>query len=192
MKTLITIFFIIFSIHYCYADIQNNNYEIDENHTSVTFEILHFNTSTVRGRFNSKEGVIFYDKKNQQLKFNVVVNVSSIDSGIPAFNKHLKSIDFFNMEKFKKIKLKSKKALFRSGKLDSIEATLIMLGKEGSVVVRPTRFGCYINPRLKKEVCGGDFIFDIDRSKWGMIYGIPAIPETVRIVIQIEAVKTDS
>jgi polyisoprenoid-binding protein YceI len=42
----------------------------------------------------------------------------------------------------------------------------------------------------KREVCGGDFEATIDRTQWGVNYGIPyGFPKEVRLVLQIEAVK---
>ena len=43
---------------------------------------------------------------------------------------------------------------------------------------------------LKREVCGGDFETTIQRSQWGITYGLDyGIPDSVRIVIQAEGVK---
>ena len=50
-------------------------------------------------------------------------------------------------------------------------------------------FGCYENPRLKREVCGGDFETTIKRSDFGMTFGVPFIPDDVKLLIQIEAIK---
>jgi polyisoprenoid-binding protein YceI len=38
-------------------------------------------------------------------------------------------------------------------------------------------------------LCGGDFETTIQRSQWGMGYGIPGIPDAVRLVIQVEAIR---
>jgi polyisoprenoid-binding protein YceI len=43
---------------------------------------------------------------------------------------------------------------------------------------------------LKREVCGGDFETTIDRTAFGMNYGVDwGFPKNVRLVIQVEAVK---
>ncbi len=43
---------------------------------------------------------------------------------------------------------------------------------------------------LKREVCGGDFETTIDRTAFGVDYGVAyGFPKNVRIVAQIEAVK---
>jgi polyisoprenoid-binding protein YceI len=57
------------------------------------------------------------------------------------------------------------------------------------VVLKATNFNCYLNPRLQREVCGGDFETTIQRSQWGMSYGLPTIPDSIRLTVQIEGVK---
>ena len=42
----------------------------------------------------------------------------------------------------------------------------------------------------KTEACGGDFVAEIDRTQWGMNYGVDfGMPKTVRILATIEAFK---
>ena len=53
-----------------------------------------------------------------------------------------------------------------------------------------SNFNCYINPMLKREVCGGDFETTIQRSQWGMGWGVDmGIPDSVKLAVQVEAVK---
>jgi polyisoprenoid-binding protein YceI len=66
---------------------------------------------------------------------------------------------------------------------------LTLLGKPQTVTLKANNFNCYQNPMLKREVCGGDFDTTIQRGDFGMTYGLPGIPNDVRLVIQIEAVK---
>jgi len=58
------------------------------------------------------------------------------------------------------------------------------------VTLKASQFNCYQNPMLKREVCGGDFETTIDRTAYGMNYGIQwGFPKDVRLVVQVEAVK---
>jgi polyisoprenoid-binding protein YceI len=70
-----------------------------------------------------------------------------------------------------------------------VAGTLTLLGKTQPVTLKAVRFNCFDHPRLKREVCGGDFETTIQRSQWGMGYAIPAIPDAVKLVIQVEAIK---
>lgn len=67
---------------------------------------------------------------------------------------------------------------------------LTLRGKTNPVTLTATSFNCYDNPMPKREVCGGDFETTIQRSQWGITYGLDyGIPDSVRIVIQAEGVK---
>ena len=58
------------------------------------------------------------------------------------------------------------------------------------VTLKALRFGCVENPMLKREVCGGDFEATIDRTQWGVNYGVDwGFAKNVRLVLQMEAVK---
>ena len=67
---------------------------------------------------------------------------------------------------------------------------MTLLGKTQTVVLSANNFGCYQNPMLKREVCGGDFEATIDRTQWGVNYGVDwGFAKNVRLVLQMEAVK---
>lgn len=54
------------------------------------------------------------------------------------------------------------------------------------------RFGCIDNPMLKREVCGGDFQAVLDRTLFGVDYGLPrGVAKDVRLTIQVEAIRQD-
>jgi polyisoprenoid-binding protein YceI len=58
------------------------------------------------------------------------------------------------------------------------------------VTLKATQFNCYMNPMFKREVCGGDFETTIQRSQWGMGWGLNmGAPDAVRLLVQVEAVK---
>jgi polyisoprenoid-binding protein YceI len=79
---------------------------------------------------------------------------------------------------------------FNGDKVSEVAGSLTMLGKTLPVVLKATNFNCYDHPMLKREVCGGDFETTIMRSQWGMNWGIDfGIPDKVKLLIQVEAVK---
>ncbi len=106
------------------------------------------------------------------------------------FDGHLRKKDFFNSEEFPTAKFVSDKFTFDGDKVTSVAGTLTMLGKTNPVTLTASNFNCYNNPMFKREVCGGDFETTIQRSQWGMTYGVAGgIPDNVRLLVQIEAVK---
>jgi len=166
-------------------------YAIDPTHTFVTFEANHMGTSTLRGRFDKKEGAVTLDKAGKSGSADITIDIASISTGVPALDTHLKSKDFFNAEKFATGKFTTTKLSFSGDKVSEVTGTLTLLGKTQPVTLKATNFNCYVNPMLKREVCGGDFETTIARSAYGMSFGIAdyGLPDNIRLLIQIEAVK---
>ena len=172
------------------AHAENATYAFDPAHTYVTFEIGHFGTSTNRGRFDKKEGTAQLDKTAKTGKVDVTIDVTSINTGFDAFNKHLQSADLFDAAKYPTIKFVGDKFTFNGDKVSQISGNLTLLGKTQPVTLKANQFNCYVNPMIKRETCGGDFETTIDRTQFGMAYGIDwGFPKDVRLVIQVEGVK---
>lgn len=168
---------------------QPATYAIDPTHTFVTFEVSHFGTSINRGRFDKKSGSVTFDKVNKSGKVDLTLETASISTGTAGFDRHLQSKDFFNSAEHPSARFVADKFVFAGDKVVEVEGQLTLLGKTNPVVLKAQRFNCYDNPMLKREVCGGDFETTIQRSQYGMSYGIPGIPDAVKLVIQVEAVK---
>ena len=65
-----------------------------------------------------------------------------------------------------------------------------MLGQTRPIKLKANRFGCYLSPLIKRQVCGGDFETTVQRSDWGINWGIPfGFENKVRLLVQVEAVN---
>ena len=169
---------------------QAANYAIDPTHTFVTFEISHFGATTNRARFDKKQGTVEFDRAAKTGKVDISIDTTSVNSGTPPFDKHLQSADLFDAAKHPTIKFVSDKFSFNGDKVSEVTGQLTLLGKTAPVTLKATQFNCYDSPMLKREVCGGDFETTIDRTQWGMNYGVDwGFSKNVRLVVQVEAVK---
>jgi len=166
-------------------------YAIDPTHTFATFEIDHNGASTNRVRFDKKSGTVEFDRDAKAGKVEVVLEMESLSSGTAAFDKHLKSADIFNVAKFPQAKFVSDKFVFDGDKLKEVTSHLTILDKTQPVTIKANKFTCYPNAMLqKRETCGGDFEAVIDRTAFGVNYGVDyGFPKQVRLVMSIEAVK---
>ena len=166
------------------------SYAIDPTHTFVTFEISHFGAAVNRGRFDKKQGSVQLDKAAKSGKVEITFDMTSVNTGTPSFDKHLQSADLFNAAQHPTMKFVADKFVFNGDKVASVEGQLTLLGKTGPLTLKANQFACYDSPMLKREVCGGDFEGTIDRTQWGMNYGVEwGFPKNVRLVVQVEAVK---
>jgi polyisoprenoid-binding protein YceI len=101
----------------------------------------------------------------------------------------LKSKDFFNVAENPTAKFVGERFVFEGDKVVRVEGALTMMGKTNPVVLTAKQFNCYNSPMLKREVCGGDFEATIARSQWGLTYAPMVTPDSIRLLIQVEAVK---
>ncbi|HCE28845.1 MAG: polyisoprenoid-binding protein [Verminephrobacter sp.] len=172
------------------AQAEPASYAIDPTHTFVTFEINHFGAAVNRGRFDKKEGSVQLDKAAKSGKVEISFDATSVNTGTPAFDKHLQSADLFNAAQHPKISFVSDKFVFNGDKVSEVTGQLTLLGKTAPITLKANQFNCYQSPMLKREVCGGDFEATIDRTQWGMNYGVDwGFAKNVRLVVQVEAVK---
>ncbi|MCH7345668.1 YceI family protein [Pelomonas sp. CA6] len=172
------------------AQAEPANYMIDPTHTYATFEIPHFGTSTNRGRFEKKEGTVVLDRATKSGKVEITFQMNGISTGAAAFDKHLQSADFFDVANHPTAKFVGDKFSFDGDKVSEVAGQLTLKGKTAPVTLKATNFNCYQNPMLKREVCGGDFETTIDRTQWGVDYGLAyGFPKAVKLVIQVEAVR---
>ena len=84
------------------------SYEVDKAHTYVGFEVDHLVISKVQGRFNDFSGTFDFDEKGNKLT-NVAftVKTASIDTNQADRDKHLRTADFFDVEKYPEMTFKS-------------------------------------------------------------------------------------
>ena len=81
------------------VDIKSLN--IDTTHSSVGFVVRHMVVSKVRGTFGAFKGTIAYDPARiERSTVEVEIDVNSIDTREPKRDAHLRSADFFDVEKF--------------------------------------------------------------------------------------------
>jgi polyisoprenoid-binding protein YceI len=79
-------------------------WSIDKAHTSIKFTATHMVISEVEGSFKSFSGIMETAKPDfTDAKINFSVDVASISTDNEMRDKHLKSDDFFNAEKFPKM-----------------------------------------------------------------------------------------
>lgn len=87
---------------------------IDPAHTSVTFGVRHMMVSTVRGEFQKVSGSVTYDPKRPEATvIQATIDVASINTREPKRDDHLRSADFFDVEKFPTIEFRSRGATRR-------------------------------------------------------------------------------
>src|SRR5262249_1112015 len=141
-------------------------YAIDPEHTWIIYEVLHFGTSTNRGRFPVKQGAIVVDRAAKSGKADITADTTMPQTGVPSLDEHLGTDNFFSASKFPTGKFVSDKFEFDGDKVAALSGQLTLRGKTHPVTLKALRYSCYQNPIFKREVCGGDFEAIVKRSLW--------------------------
>lgn len=163
-------------------------YRIDPTHTFVTYEVRHFGTSTNRGRFDNTKGTVSFDRAAKTGRAEITIDTTAINTGTPALDKHLRE-GFFAVAQYPTATFVGDQFRFDGDKVTEVAGKLTLHGVTQPVVLKASNFNCYDNPMLKREVCGGDFETTIQRSAFGITELQGAVPDAVRLLIQVEAVK---
>ncbi len=165
-------------------------YKPDPPHTFVVFEVRHALTSTVRGRFDHVDGVVELDFAANAGRIDITIDTGSISTGTPKFDGHLRSADFFDVEHHPVARYFATRLHFYGDKLTEVDGELTLHGHTHPVRLTGTSFNCFHAASLDAHVCGGDFETTIQRSRWGLTWGLDiGVPDAVKLLISIEAVR---
>jgi len=177
------------------AKYEAGSYDIDPAHSSVGFEIPHLVISTVEGKFNSFSGKIDLNEKIEKSSVEVSIETASIDTGVKKRDDHLRSGDFFDVDK-KENKNITFKSTSVQGSLENLEikGQLTIKGKTNPVTLKTKYLGTVVDGYGNKKVAFNAKT-EINRQDFGltwssMIEAGPAVGDTVTITLKIQAAKS--
>lgn len=172
------------------AAAQPATYKVDTNHSGVGFSIRHFVTNTP-GRFKDFDGTIKYDKANPaNSSVEFTVKAASIDTASDDRDKHLKSADFFDVEKFPTWTFTSTKVTAKDSDTLNVTGNLTIKGVTKLVTIPVDVLGSVKTPRGEKA--GFESAFTVNRKEFGVDWNNvmdsgPVLGDDVKVTISIEA-----
>ncbi|HRH87711.1 MAG TPA: YceI family protein [Rubrivivax sp.] len=165
-------------------------YRLDPEHSFVYFEVLHFGTSTLRGRFGVSQGEVELDRSAQRGAVSLRIATAAVDTGMPAFDARLREADLLGSEAWPEATFVASEFRFDGAEVSAVRGELGLRGVRQPIELRALRFGCHTHPQLQREVCGGDFEGELPRrSDFGAGYGLPFVANRVRLRIQVEGIR---
>lgn len=164
-------------------------YTIDPVHSSVAFSIRHF-VSKVPGSFTKVAGTVTVDRANlANSSVEATIDVGSVSTASEARDKHLKSPDFFDAEKFATITFKSKAWKATGENTFDITGDLTIHGVTKVVVLKATSLG-FAEGMRNTMLSGWEATTTIKKSDFGVTGPAmlaAAVGDDVAITIGIEA-----
>lgn len=165
------------------------DYRFDALHSSVHFELVHFGTSTIRGRFAPLNGEVALDREAGRGRVQLRIATAGVSTGAAVFDKRLREADLLASDEFPEAFFVAERFEFDAAALREVRGEFTLRGVSRPLALRATRFNCYASPVYRREVCGGDFVAEFDRSEFGIGFGLPLIADRVRLLIQVEAIR---
>jgi len=173
----------------------NQKWAFDAVHSSVNFTVRHMVVSKVRGRFTKWDGTLAMDEKDPAGgSVEVSIDAASVNTGVDQRDAHLRSGDFFDVERFPTITFKSRKVEKAGEGALKITGDLTMHGVTRPVVLDAEYAGSAKDPWGGVRA-GFSARAVLDRKDFGLTYnqlletGGVLVGETVEIGIEVELVK---
>jgi polyisoprenoid-binding protein YceI len=171
------------------------DYNIDSAHTAAQFSVRHLMVSNVRGSFKKVAGKVVFDEANPSATVvQATIDVSTVDTGEPARDTHLKSPDFFDLAKFPTMTFVSRSAIRTSQGVD-LSGDLTLHGVTKAVVLHVSDITKEIkDPRGMLRI-GATATTVIDRQDFGIVWnhnldgGGVVVGNEVTITIDIEVAR---
>ncbi len=171
------------------------DYDIDSAHSAAQFSVRHLMVSNVRGSFKKVTGKVVFDEANPSATVvQASIDVSTVDTGEPGRDTHLKSPDFFDLAKFPTMTFVSKSASKTSQGID-LSGDLTLHGVTKSVVLHVSDITKEIkDPRGMLRI-GATATTVINRQDFGMVWnhnldgGGVVVGNDVTITIDIEVAR---
>jgi polyisoprenoid-binding protein YceI len=169
-------------------------WDFDYVHSSIDFTVRHLLVSKVRGRFTKWTGSMQLDEQNLAASHvEVEIDMASVDTNEPARDTHLRSGDFFEVEKHPKMTFKSKRVEAKGADHLSVTGDLTLRGVTKEVVLDVERGGVVEKDPWGKRRAGFTAKTTINRKDYGVSFnqtldqGGLALAEDVPITLEIEA-----
>lgn len=167
-----------------------DTYKIDPSHTSVDVQYTHLGFSHPVIRFMSADGTITLDEKDpSKSQVNVSIDVTKVNSGVEVFDGHLKSGNWFNVEKFPKATFVSTKVVVTGENTADVTGDLTIKGVTKSVTLKVKLNKKGLHPMLAKSFVGFTATAQLKRSDFDLGAYAPAVSDEFEMRIEVEAGK---
>lgn len=170
------------------------DYMIDKDHTSIGFSVQHMVISNVKGHFTDFSGGFSFDEKTKSFSnATLVVKSASIDTNVPNRDKHLRSEDFLDVEKYPEITFYLKKSEVLGGNDLRVTGNLAIHGVTKKIVLEGEYLGSAKDPKGNQRA-GFTATAKISRGDFGLMWnqlldaGGVVVGEEVKLLIEVEGI----
>ncbi len=175
--------------------LNKEEWAVDNSHSKIQFSARHMIIAEVTGHFNKFDIKASSGESFEDTNIEVEIDAGSVDTGIQDRDKHLKSPDFFDVEKYQKITFKSREFNKISDEKYKLIGDLKIRGISKPIELDVTYGGQINDPwgnvRAGFRISGSVNRFDYD-LKWNALMetGGAVVGKTINFTCDVEMVKT--
>jgi len=167
--------------------------KIDKAHSDAAFQVRHLVTK-VRGRFDDFAGTIELDEEHpERSSIDFVIQAASVDTSAPDRDNHLRSEDFFFVEKFPTIDFASTRVTRTAPDQYTVTGNLTIRGVTREITLAVTVLGEAKDPWGNRRV-GFETETTINRKDFGLLWNAALetggflVGDEVKVTLTIQAV----
>src|SRR5579871_6069518 len=171
-------------------------YMIDSAHSSAHFKVRHLMIANVRGEFSKVSGSVVFDPSNLAASgITAEIDINSINTREPERDKHLKSADFFDAEKFPTMKFQSAKVETDGEAGYKVTGNMTIRGVSREEVLYVTGPTPEIKDPWGYSRRGAEAVAKINRKDFGLTYnsviegGGVMVGDEIEITLEVELVR---
>lgn len=160
---------------------------VDPDHSVAAFSVVHMMIAHVRGQFNKISGMIHYDPLNiNASSVELIIDAASLYTGIRKRDDHLRSSDFFDVEKYPAIAFKSTRIEPMDGGHIQVTGDLQMHGITRQITVPAVMSGPVQDPFGDGSSIGFTASIIIQREDYDITWNQPMADNGVMVSSQVD------
>lgn len=172
-----------------------HRYELDPEHTVVSFLVDHLGYANTLGIFRNIEGGFTYDMETKELSdVEVQVESASIDTFHDARDNHVRGKDFLNVKAHPVITFTADGGTPTGDNSGTVEGELTLLGQTHPLKLDVTLNGAKVYPfGHGRFTLGLTIRGTVVRSQYGMMYAVENgfVGDEVQLIIETEAMRVE-
>ncbi|MEW6154512.1 MAG: YceI family protein [Actinomycetota bacterium] len=175
----------------------SGTYTIDPAHSRIGFVARHAMVTKVRGSFNEFEGKGYFDAEDpSRSSLELTIKAASIDTRNADRDNHLRSNDFFDMERHPHITFAATSVEPLAGEAYRVTGDLTIKGVTRPVTLDLEYTGAAVDPYGNQRV-GLEGRTTVNRKDWGVNWnaaldaGGVLVSEKVTLEFEVSAVRSD-
>lgn len=182
-RTTILIAFLVISVA-TFAQTKTS-WSADPNHSVLGFSVLHMGIADVPGHFNQYDITIESSKEDfSDASIMLKVETNSVDTRVAPRDKHLRSADFFDVEKHTHMTFKSSSVKRVNENSYALKGMLTLKGISKPVTMTLNYRGTIIDEKTGEKTVGIQVLGEFNRSDFdfGSDFPVPLLSDKVQVV----------